>query len=67
MNPTAILYEVQELHNVSERLDVLAGLHPPESESLLGISGSVRNCATLLELLLAAKTTWTPGSDTGNA
>lgn len=67
MNPTAILYEVQELNNVSDRLDVLAGLNPPVSKSLIGISGSFRNCATLLELLVAAKMSGAPGSVPGTA
>jgi hypothetical protein len=69
MNPTAtaILSEVKELHNVSDRLNMIAGLHPPVSESLIGISGSVRNCATLLEVLIAAKMTQIPGSAPGSA
>jgi hypothetical protein len=68
MNPatTAIQYEVRELHNVSDRLNNLADLHPPVSESLIGISGSVRNCATLLEVLIAAKMTQIPGSAPGS-
>jgi hypothetical protein len=55
MHPTAILHEVQQLYNVSDRLDSLAGQHPLVSEALLTISGSVRNTATLLELLVATK------------
>ena len=67
MNPAAILYEIQELHKVSDRLDTLAGLHPPVSDSLMGISGSVRNCATLLEVLVTARMTGIPGSAPGSA
>jgi hypothetical protein len=57
MHSTAILYEAQQLHGVSDRLDSLAGQHPVVSEALIGISGSVRNTATLLEVLVATKTT----------
>ncbi len=55
MPSTAILYEVQRLYDVSDRLDSLAEQHPVVSEALLGISGSVRNTATLLEVLVAMK------------
>jgi hypothetical protein len=48
MHPSAILHEAQQLHNVSDRLDSLAGRHPLVSEALITISGSVRNTATLL-------------------
>jgi len=55
MPSTAILYEVQRLYGVSDRLDSLAEQHPVVSEALLGISGSVRNTATLLDVLVAMK------------
>jgi hypothetical protein len=55
MHPTAILHEVQQLYNVSDRLDSLAEQHPLVSEALITISGSVRNTATLLEVLVATK------------
>jgi hypothetical protein len=55
MPTTAILQEVQKLYRVSDRLDELAEQHPLVSEALIGISGSVRNSATLLEVLVAAK------------
>ena len=55
MHPKAILHEVQQLYNISDRLDLLAEKHPLLSEALLGISGSVRNTATLLEVLVATK------------
>ena len=55
MPSSAILHEAQQLHNVSDRLDSLAGEHPVISEALITISGSVRNTATLLEVLVATK------------
>jgi hypothetical protein len=59
--PTAILHEVQQLYNVSDRLDLLAEQHPIASEALLTISGSVRNTATVLEVLVAMKIAPTSG------
>jgi hypothetical protein len=53
----AILAEAEQLHNVSNRLEALADQHPPVSEALLTISGSVRNTATVLEVLVVTKTT----------
>jgi hypothetical protein len=55
MYPSAILHEVEQLYDVSDRLDLLAGRHPLVSEALTSISGSVRNTATLLEVLVATK------------
>jgi hypothetical protein len=55
MPSNAILREVRQLYNVSDRLDSLAGQHPLVSDALISISGSVRNTATLLELLVATK------------
>jgi hypothetical protein len=55
MHPTAILHEVQQLYNVSDRLDSLAEQHPLVSEALITISESVRNTATLLEVLVATR------------
>jgi hypothetical protein len=55
MHPNAILHEVQQLHNVSDRLNLLAGQHPLVSEALISIFGSVRNTATLLEVLVMMK------------
>jgi hypothetical protein len=45
MPSIAILHEAQQLHDVSDRLDALAGQHSLFSEALIGISGSVRNTA----------------------
>ncbi len=50
-----ILHEVKNLHAVSNRLDSLADEHPGISEGLLAISASVRDNATLLEVLVTTK------------
>lgn len=55
MPSNAILREVQQLYNVSDRLDLLAEEHPIVSEALITISGSVRNTATLLEVIVATR------------
>ena len=67
MPSTAILYEAERLHNVSDRLDSLSEQNPLVSAALLGISGSVRNTATLLEVLVAAKMALLPGLDPATA
>jgi hypothetical protein len=67
MHPNAILHEVQQLYNVSERLDSLAEQHPLVSQALITISGSVRNTATLLEVLVAMKIAPLLGLDPANA
>ncbi len=51
----AILNEVDLLHGVSDRLEGLAEQHPPVSEALITIAGSVRNTATVLAVLVATK------------
>jgi len=51
----AILDEVDQLHNVSTRLEGLAEHHPPVSEELIKIAGSVRGAATLLAVVVATK------------
>jgi len=55
MHPNTILHEIEQLHKVSDRLDSLAEQHPQVSEALITISGSVRNTATLLGVLVATK------------
>jgi hypothetical protein len=55
MPSSAILHEAQLLHKVSDRLNSLADQHPLVSDALVTISGSVRNTATLLEVLVATK------------
>jgi hypothetical protein len=67
MPSTAILYEAEKLHNVSERLDLLSEQHPAVSEALFSISASVRNTATLLEVLVATKITPFAGLDPATA
>jgi hypothetical protein len=61
MYPNLILHEAQQLYEVSDRLDLLSGQHTPVSEELLAISGSVRNTATLLDVLVATKMAGTSG------
>jgi hypothetical protein len=46
-----ILTEVNRLHTVSKRLESLADQHPSMEESLMSVSGNVRNTATALEVL----------------
>jgi hypothetical protein len=67
MPSNAILHEVQQLYSVSDRLDSLAEQHPLVSEALVTISGSVRNTATLLEVLIATKITPLFGLDPADA
>jgi hypothetical protein len=67
MHPSAILHEVQQLYNVSDRLDSLSEQHPLVSEALITIAGSVRNTATLLEVLVATKIPLFSGLDPANA
>ncbi len=59
----AILQEAQHLHTISDRLDSIAEDHPPVSKALITISGSVRNTATLLEVLVATKLAPRPASN----
>jgi len=61
MPGTDILQEVHKLYRVSDRLDSLAEQHPLVSEALIAISGSVRNTATLLEVVVATKMARLPG------
>ncbi len=67
MHSNAILHEATQLYNVSDRLDVLADEHPVVSEALISISGSVRNTATLLEVLVATKMGPLSGLDPASA
>ncbi|MGA7927418.1 MAG: hypothetical protein WCA20_15685 [Candidatus Sulfotelmatobacter sp.] len=67
MHANAILHEVQQLYNVSDRLDTLAEQHPLVSEALITISGSLRNTATLLEVLVATKIAALSGLDPADA
>jgi hypothetical protein len=67
MHPNAILHEIRQLYNVSGRLDSLAEQHPLVSDEPIGISGSVRNTATLLEVVVAMKMPLLSGLDPANA
>jgi hypothetical protein len=67
MHPNAILHEIQQLYNVSDRLDLLADQHPLVSDALISISGSVRNTATLLEVLVVTKIAPLSGLDPAKA
>jgi hypothetical protein len=51
----ALLHEVDQLNNVSERLEGLADQHPFVTEALTAISRSVRNIASVLEVLVAIR------------
>jgi hypothetical protein len=53
MHPIAILHEVKNSIKVNDRLESLAELYPVVSGALITISGSVRNTATLLEVMIA--------------
>jgi hypothetical protein len=55
MAANEILQEARNLHKVSESLDKLAQKHAPVAEALTILAGSVRNSATLLEVLVALK------------
>jgi hypothetical protein len=59
--------EAQQLYNVSDRLDSLAEQHPLVSEALITISGSVRNTATFLEVLVTLKIAPISGLDPASA
>lgn len=47
-----ILQEADQLMNVSDRLKSLAGQHPDVEDALMGISTSIGNIATLLEVFV---------------
>jgi len=67
MPTSAILNEVTKLYGVSDRLDSLAEEHPQVSEALITISGSVRNTATLLEVLVATRMGLSSGLEPADA
>ena len=50
-----MLQEVSQLRNVSERLAILAGEHPDVEDGLAGISGNIRDIATILDVFAAIK------------
>ncbi len=67
MPSNAILHEAQQLHAVSDRLDSFSGHHTLVSDALITIAGSVRNTATLLEVLVATKMMPLAGLNPANA
>jgi hypothetical protein len=67
MPANTILQEAQKLHDVSERLDLLADEHPIVSEALITISGNVRHTATLLQVLVVTKMGSLPKPGPANA
>jgi len=48
-----LLHEVDQLKNVSERLNVLADRLPTVASALVAIAGNVRNGAVVLEVLIS--------------
>jgi hypothetical protein len=50
-----ILQEAKKLHEVGNRLDVLANKNPPVEEALTVISGNVHDTAKLLKVVVAMK------------
>ncbi len=54
-NPSPILHEAKQLYKVGNRLESLAGEHPIVSDALVSLSGTVRNTASLLEVLVATR------------
>jgi len=67
MHSNSILHEIRQLYNVRDRLDLLAEQHPLVSDELIGISGSIRNTATLLEVVVAIKMPTFSSIDPANA
>jgi hypothetical protein len=50
-----ILNEVEQLNNVSARLEAMADQHPPFTEALLTVGGNIRSIATVLGVLVAVR------------
>jgi hypothetical protein len=50
-----ILQEAKKLHKISESLISMAHQHAPVTEALSLLSGSVRNSATLIEVVVALR------------
>jgi hypothetical protein len=67
MSSIDILHEVQKLCTVCDHLDSLAEQNPTLAEALIRISGSVRNTATLLKVLVAIKIGPSPEFDPADA
>ena len=67
MSSTAILFEAKQLHNVGDRLDLLADVLLVVSEALLAVSGNIRHTAALLEVLVATKMPPVTGFESENS
>lgn len=50
-----VLREVEQLMNASARLDALAAQHPDAENAIVGVAASIRNSATILEVLALLK------------
>jgi hypothetical protein len=55
-----ILQEAKKLHKISESLNSMAHQHAPITEALSILSGSVRNSATLIEVVVALRLGFLP-------
>jgi hypothetical protein len=55
-----ILREAQELKKVCQRLELLAEQHPPVTDAILTVCGTIRSTATILEVLVATKISGRP-------
>ena len=51
----AILYEVEQPYSAGDRIKAPAENHPPVSEALMTIAGSVQSSATVFALLVETK------------
>jgi len=55
MPAKALLHEAQQLKDVSGRLELLADENPTVTDAILTICGTIRNTATIREVLVATK------------
>jgi len=55
MPSKALLRAAQELKDVSQRLELLADQNPHVADAVMSICGTVRNAATIIEVLVATK------------
>lgn len=55
MPSKALLHEAEQLKEVSGRLELLADAHPTVTDAILKICGTIRDTATILEVLVATK------------
>ena len=55
MSEKALQFEIDQLKEVSGRLDSLADQHPVMEKEIVSISGNILSSAVLLEVLLATR------------